>query len=64
MGEGEAKAFLTMNLMSKKPDPAADMPKGEDENSFQRFPRTAPQEDRYQTLADDRQAILRVKEGI
>jgi hypothetical protein len=38
--------------------------KEEDENSFQRFPRTASQEDRYQTLADDREAILPVKEGI
>jgi hypothetical protein len=38
--------------------------KEEDENSFQGFPCTASQEDRYQTLADDREAILRVKEGI
>ena len=38
--------------------------KKEDENSFQGFPRTASQEDQYQTLANDREAILQVKEGI
>jgi hypothetical protein len=38
--------------------------KEEDENSFQGFPCTASQEDRYQTLADGREAILRVKEKI
>jgi hypothetical protein len=38
--------------------------KKEDENSFQRFSCTAPQENQHQALADDRGAILRVKEGI
>jgi hypothetical protein len=38
--------------------------KEEDANSFQRFPRTASQEDRHQTLANDREVILQVKEGI